>query len=96
MVKGQLNKTHQLTIIPQKDDLSISRPHFFKKNHRLFEMKPTVTLATAGVSDNSDNTDSEEILRKRQIRLRRCPSTSKVESIVTEEEKQRRAQPDKP
>ena len=59
-------------------------------------MKPTVTLATAGVSDNSDNTDSEEILRKRQIRLRRCPSTSKVEYIVTEEEKQRRAQPDKP
>ena len=59
-------------------------------------MKRTVTLATNGVSDNSDNTDSEEIIRKRQIRLRRCSSTSKIQSIVTEEEKQRRAQPDKP
>ena len=47
-------------------------------------------------SDNSDNTDSEEILRRRQIRLRRFPSTSKVETIVTEDEKRRRAQPDKP
>ncbi len=44
----------------------------------------------------SENTDNEEVVRKRQIRLRRCPSTSKVESIVTEDEKQRRAQPDKP
>ena len=47
-------------------------------------------------SDNSDNTDSEELIRRRQVRLRRCPSTSKVESIVTEDEKLRRAQPDKP
>ena len=59
-------------------------------------MKRTVTLAKTEVSDNSDNTDSEEIIRKRQIRLRRCSSTSKIQSIVTEEEKQRRAQPDKP
>jgi hypothetical protein len=28
--------------------------------------------------------------------LRRCRSTSKAETIVTEEEKMRRAQPDKP
>ena len=40
--------------------------------------------------------ESEEVLRKRQIRLRRCPSTSTVESIVTEDTKLRRAQPDKP
>ena len=59
-------------------------------------MKPTITLAKNGFSDNSDNTDSEEILRKRQIRLRRCSSTSKMESIITKDEKQRRAQPDKP
>ena len=34
--------------------------------------------------------------KRREIRLRRCPSTSKVETIVTEDEKLRRAQPDKP
>jgi len=31
-----------------------------------------------------------------QLRLRRVRSTSRAEEIVTEEEKQRRAQPDKP
>ena len=33
---------------------------------------------------------------KRQLRLRRVRSTSRAQEIVTEEEKQRRAQPDKP
>ena len=47
-------------------------------------------------SDNTEGTDNDEGLRRRQVRLRRCPSTSKVETIVTENEKQRRAQPDKP
>jgi hypothetical protein len=32
----------------------------------------------------------------RQVRLRRVRSTSRAEEIVTEAEKQRRAQPDKP
>lgn len=31
-----------------------------------------------------------------RLKLRRCRSTSKAETIVTEEEKMRRAQPDKP
>ena len=31
-----------------------------------------------------------------KLKLRRCRSTSKAETIVTEEEKMRRAQPDKP
>ena len=52
-------------------------------------------MARSRSGDNSDTTD-EELIRKRQIRLRRCPSSSKVETIVTEDEKLRRAQPDKP
>lgn len=40
--------------------------------------------------------DLDEGPKRREIRLRRCPSTSKVETIVTEDEKLRRAQPDKP
>ena len=32
----------------------------------------------------------------KQRRLRRCKSVSRAEEIVTEDEKQRRAQPDKP
>ena len=34
--------------------------------------------------------------RQKLRRLRRCKSVSRVEEIVTEDEKQRRAQPDKP
>ena len=34
--------------------------------------------------------------KRREIRLRRLGSVSKVETIVTEDEKLRRAQPDKP
>ena len=52
-------------------------------------------MARNSESDNYNSND-EEVKRKRQIRLRRFPSTSKVETIVTEDEKLRRAQPDKP
>ena len=46
---------------------------------------------------NSDtNTSTDEPPKRREIRLRRMQSTSKVETIVTEDEKLRRAQPDKP
>ena len=38
---------------------------------------------------------NKEMLLK-QRRLRRCKSVSRAEEIVTEDEKQRRAQPDKP
>jgi len=52
-------------------------------------------MARNSESDNYNSND-EDVKRKRQIRLRRFPSTSKVETIVTEDEKLRRAQPDKP
>ena len=38
----------------------------------------------------------KEEARQKLRRLRRCKSVSRVEEIVTEDEKQRRAQPDKP
>ena len=58
-------------------------------------------------SSDSDGTGPEESTRKKSIidskemtlkerRLRRCKSVSRAEEIVTEDEKQRRAQPDKP
>ena len=50
---------------------------------------------------NSDTNTStlgtdEAPAKRREIRLRRLGSVSKVETIVTEDEKLRRAQPDKP
>merc|ERR1711953_157630 len=54
-----------------------------------------IKMARNSESDNYNSND-EDVKRKRQIRLRRFPSTSKVETIVTEDEKLRRAQPDKP
>ena len=58
-------------------------------------------------SSDSDGTGTEEPTRKKSIvdskemilkerRLRRCQSVSRMEEIVTGDEKQRRAQPDKP
>jgi hypothetical protein len=58
-------------------------------------------------SSDSDGTGPEEHIRKKSIvdskemtlkqrRLRRCKSLSRAEEIVTEDEKQRRSQPDKP
>ena len=58
-------------------------------------------------SSDSDGTGTEEPTRKKSIvdskemilkerRLRRCKSVSRAEEIVTEDEKQRRQQPDKP
>jgi hypothetical protein len=59
-------------------------------------MQKKVFLVEDKDSDNNISSNDEDTLRRRQIRLRRCPSTSKVETIVTEDEKLRRAQPDKP
>ena len=39
-------------------------------------------MAHSSGGDNSDTMSDEEMIRKRQIRLRRCPSSSKVETIV--------------
>ena len=44
----------------------------------------------------SQSTTSEMTVTFKQRRLRRCKSVSRAEEIVTEDEKQRRAQPDKP
>ena len=48
-------------------------------------------------SDSNAN-EAEEVLNAavKRCRLRRTRSTSKVETIVTEDERMRRAQPDKP
>ena len=46
------------------------------------------------ISMMNSNGNKEMLLKQR--RLRRCKSVSRAEEIVTEDEKQRRAQPDKP
>ena len=48
-----------------------------------------------GKEDYSKNADSKEKRLKESL-LRRCKSVSRAQEIVTEDEKQRRAQPDKP
>ena len=58
---------------------------------------PKIKVAANGDQNSDTNTSTEtEVPKRKEIRLRRCPSTSKVETIVTEDEKLRRAQPDKP
>ncbi len=44
--------------------------------------------------DNAVASNGEDF--QPRLKLRRCRSTSKAETIVTEDEKVRRAQPDKP
>ena len=49
-------------------------------------------------NDSSSKEEEEDqfLHFNKRLRLRRCKSTSRAEDIVTENEKQRRAQPDKP
>ena len=51
-----------------------------------------------GSGESAGNSkDDEKLLTVPKLRrLRRCKSLSRAEEIVTEDEKQRRAQPDKP
>ena len=58
-------------------------------------------IASDEVTQEESGSQSElgpfkEEARQKLKRLRRCKSVSRVEEIVTEDEKQRRAQPDKP
>ena len=47
-------------------------------------------------SENSLDPENKRDMSQKIRRLRRCKSLSRAEEIVTEDEKQRRAQPDKP
>ena len=47
-------------------------------------------------SETMNLANSKEVTLNVPSRLRRCKSVSRAEEIVTEDEKQRRAQPDKP
>ena len=47
-------------------------------------------------SENSMDPQNTRDMSQKIRRLRRCKSLSRAEEIVTEDEKQRRAQPDKP
>ena len=47
-------------------------------------------------SGNSMDLENSKDVSQKLRRLRRCKSLSRAEEIVTEDEKQRRAQPDKP
>ena len=47
-------------------------------------------------SENSLDPENKRDMSPKIRRLRRCKSLSRAEEIVTEDEKQRRAQPDKP
>ena len=77
-------------------EISFSTDNFLNAGPAHIQIRPLrFKMARNSESDNYNSND-EEVKRKRQIRLRRFPSTSKVETIVTEDEKLRRAQPDKP
>ena len=47
-------------------------------------------------SESSMDLGNSKDVSQKLRRLRRCKSLSRAEEIVTEDEKQRRAQPDKP
>ena len=61
---------------------------------------------TSDMSDGATDSANEQVVASSamgnddemapRLKLRRCRSTSKAETIVTEDEKMRRAQPDKP
>ena len=68
--------------------------------NKTVKMKHKITPAPSdsegtGQEDFSKNADSKE-KKLKESRLRRCKSVSRAQEIVTEDEKQRRAQPDKP
>ena len=106
LAEPKLHKSRNLSLISHVYSMSKSRfcicsnDDMTDKLLRSKQIRPLTWVVKIKMARNSEsdnyNSNDEDIKRKRQIRLRRFPSTSKVETIVTEDEKLRRAQPDKP